>query len=126
MITVKDFRKSIENVIEYLWDDEEQDFLTQMEDGMPVLHHIFLDLVTLHNALREADGLSFNTLGELLSDRYPDEELGGPIFLCTNEECGKAEYVVDMIPEQLILTLEEGERIPAGCCKHCGGTVVRI
>jgi hypothetical protein len=126
MTTVKEFREALEALIDYCWKEEEDDFIMLMEDEESVLHHIFLSIFTLHNSLLISDGLIATKLKHVLQDRNQGHDMPEYYFLCTNEECGVMNHEVDLIPESLVLSLEEGEKIPAGCCKMCGGTVVSL
>lgn len=124
MTTVKEFREALEALIDYCWKEEEEDFVMQMENEEPVLGHVFLSIFTLHNVLLVADGNKGTRLKYIMQDR--GHEMPEYYFLCTNEECGVMNHEVDLIPESLVLSLDEGEKIPAGCCKVCGGTVVSL
>lgn len=126
MTTVKEFREALETLIDYCWREEEDDFVTQMENDESVLHHVFLSIFTLHNTILVSDGLVGTQLKYIMQDRNRGYAMPEHYFLCTNEECGIMNHEVDLIPESLTLSLEPGEKIPAGCCKTCGGTVVSL
>ena len=50
-------RKALENVIDYLWHDEEKDYGTYKSNSYAKKKHIFLDLLSLEKFRRREDKL---------------------------------------------------------------------
>lgn len=118
MVTVGNFRQAIEDMTNFIFEYETDDFVEQIErfeaDGTAPKSHIFLCAFTAHLALCEAEGLLVPSLGECL-------ELDYELFICQNRECEYIGSKVDPLQDRLVLELPYNDPVPAGVCPHCGG-----
>ena len=46
---IKKLKKAIQNIVDYSWDDERNDYADRLEEKESVKTHIFVDLVALDN-----------------------------------------------------------------------------
>lgn len=124
MVTVGDFRESVTRLMSYIFITERDEFVENMEhfelDGTSPANHILLDAFVVYNALREADGEPTISLAEFIDEvtRVP-----GPLFICTNTECGYIGTKTDPLMQGQLLDLSPNDPMPAGGCPHCGGIV---
>jgi len=127
MSSINDLRVAITDMIGYLTQHEEEDFVEQIErfesDDTKPSQHVFLAAFVAHNALLESEGKETDTLGQWLCHDF-DNERPLTYFQCQDTEfCGYIGTVTEPIQDGLILTLDYNEPIPAGVCPYCASIV---
>ena len=123
--TNREARMAQDDLIKYICQFEEEDFKLQLEEEVPHGSHIYMAAFTAFNAQRDAEDKGVVPLSEWL--HFGDEPWERPsYFLCTNPECQSITTKYDPLNPIALAAMDQGERIPAGCCTRCGGTVDAI